>query len=142
MVRSFAADVTRWTKKTKLSGEVVLRKVAFDGYRGLLFRSPVDTGRFRGNWRISIGFTDRTTTEATSSAGPGAPPTTGEASQAILALGRVRWRDSIHISNSLPYAEVLEAGSSNQAPNGILSQTFHELRANVHRNVVAVSRRR
>ena len=130
---SFAADISSFVERTGLRADQVLRKVGLDGYGGLQRRSPVDTGRFRANWRISIDQTDLTTTEDDSSGEAGSPPTSDELAVATSTLEKARFGQSIHLSNNLPYAGPLENGHSQQAPNGIVSQTLLELQANLER---------
>jgi hypothetical protein len=92
-------------------------------------RSPVDTGRFRWNWMMSVG--EVPTTYDPTAGGQlalGKPPaggpvlnpnqiTDGMATVTDLLtmkLGQVVW-----IANNTHYAIYLEAGHSQQAPNGI-----------------------
>lgn len=129
---SFSSDITKFIKQTQLSADTVLRKVGLDAYRGLLGRSPVDTGRFRGNWRIGINSVDKSTTEETAPA--------GEKAAALEQIGAAKFGDSIYLSNNLPYAGVLEHGMpgvtyadgrkahSPQAPTGVLRNTFEDVK--------------
>ena len=47
---------------------------------------------------------------------------------AILALQGLRPFQNIFFSNPVPYAQVLEEGSSSQAPAGMVAITLQELR--------------
>lgn len=115
---SLQADISSFVRKTGLGLDIVLRKIAFDAFLGLLLRSPVDTGRFQANWRIGINKPDLTTDEST---------TTPDGSEINVA----KWGDTIHMTNNLPYARPLEDGSSSQAPAGIVGPTFDAMKANV-----------
>jgi hypothetical protein len=129
---SFSSDLSALIRKTKLRPDQVLRKVALDGYRGLLGRSPVDTGRFRGNWRIGVNVVDLTANEETAPA--------GEPAGMTAKLGEAKFGDTIYLTNNLPYAGVLENGMpgvtyadgrkahSPQAPTGVLRNTFEDLK--------------
>lgn len=127
---SFAANISYFVKKTKIKGVLVMKKIAFDGLRGVVLKSPVDTGRFRGNWQVSINTVDLTVDpKKFDKAGPG-----------TLAAGQnkmnaVKWEDTIYISNNVPYAGPLEYGHSKQAPRGMLRLTFLELKASLQRIV-------
>ena len=44
-VASFNADLKKFAKATDLELETVVRKVAFDVYKGITQKTPVDTGR-------------------------------------------------------------------------------------------------
>lgn len=139
MASRFAQDISKFVRKTQLRADLVLRKVALDAYRGLLNRSPVKTGRFRGNWRCSIGTADLTTTTSVLP--------TGEDSAVVKTIGDAKFGDTILLSNNLPYAGVLEHGMpgvkyadgrvahSAQAPTGVLQNTFDDL-TNRFRQVV------
>lgn len=113
--RKFAAFVER----AKGNQEQVVRKVAMDLLRSLVLKSPVDTGRFRGNWQVqytlqprTLGVVDRagTTTIAT----------------ATQDLSYLRLGETIYLVNHLPYAVPLEYGHSKQAPVGMVRLTVTE----------------
>lgn len=138
--REFAADVTKWIALTRLSGRQVIRKIGFDAFRGILLRSPVDTGRFRASNRIGINEVDASVEpprEGSSNAGS----ITGEEFQKASALlSKLNWGDTIHITNNLIYARPLEGGSSAQngnAVDGIYGATFAELQANLEASIRA-----
>lgn len=104
----------------QVEAELVLRVrvIARAMLNEIVLKSPVDTGRFRGNNIVSIGSpvyaqTDRVdpTGSATISAG---------ASQ----LSGLEPYTVVYIQNNLPYAETLENGHSKQAPAGIYGLAF------------------
>lgn len=77
--------------------------------------SPVDTGRFRGNWQPSISSPDMKVDTNTSTA-----ITLGKVKRTIdgdFKIGR-----TFYLTNNLPYSIELEFGSSKQAPNGVVRQ--------------------
>lgn len=101
----------------------IMREVALLLYNELTFLSPVDTGRFRANWMLTVGHPSDDTTLST------APPTPP-------ATGHVDFGDTVFIANNLEYAEALEFGHSAQAPSGIVRVTasrFEEIVRNVAR---------
>lgn len=132
---SFSSDVAKFVKKTNMRGDVVVRKIAFEAYARVLKRSPVDTGRFRGNWNVGIGQTDQSIAAGVPQRAEGAehasPPTTGEEGYGNATIVRAKWGDTIIISNNLPYAIALERGHSSQAsgPNAILGGAVAEVKA-------------
>ncbi|NQD57471.1 HK97 gp10 family phage protein [Pseudomonas alloputida] len=84
----------------------------------IVLRSPVDTGRFRGNTVVSIGsqiLSNSDTVDKTGSA-------TIAAGQAVLT--GLKPYTVIYIQNNLPYADKLENGHSKQAPNGVFGLAF------------------
>ena len=88
----------------------------------------LDTGRAKGNWNIGLSNIDYTVNEnATSSvkgqAGYENLPREGAGNKVI------------YITNNLPYINVLENGSSKQAPNGMVSLTMQDVQRSI-RNVI------
>lgn len=119
----------------QLKADRFYQALVLDTLRRIVLRSPVDTGRFRGNWRLSVSAPDTTTTTATDPTGAG-----------LLARGRafvqrLRLRDDAIIANSLPYAATIEYGGypnpskgtktvggfSRQAPQGVVGVTVAEV---------------
>lgn len=83
----------------------------------IIKRSPVDTGRFRGNWQFTIGSPAIGNTANTT------PPTSDLMAKAnALEAGMV-----FFMTNNLPYGERLEFGYSNQAPAGMVRVSLAEL---------------
>lgn len=99
----------------------VTQKVALQALRGVVMKSPVDTGRFRGNWTVSVDVKDTSITDATDKGG-GETIAKGAALIGALPPYRVVW-----ISNNLPYARRLETGWSKQAPAGVVALTVAEI---------------
>lgn len=125
--------------------DFIMRKIAFDALAGVLRRSPVDSGRFRGSWRLSIDTVDQSVepkpksgTKGTRPRGtsPGGP----EITAALAKLKTVTRHKTIHISNSLPYSVRLEKGHSKQSPNGIVGPTFLEVRLGIIKAVAEARR--
>lgn len=94
------------------------KATAFDLYSEIVQRTPVDTGRARANWNISLGSPDFSTTRGTVPRVPFIDPQ--------LQGGRFQ---EIFISNGLSYIDDLEAGLSPQAPLGITGPALAAVRA-------------
>jgi hypothetical protein len=119
--------------------DFIMRKLGLDAFNQVLRRSPVDTGRFRASWRYTVNTFDDTVAPAPkkgakkvkSSIKKGAPPS-GDQLVTVLAANKTVTRKSvIHITNSLVYAQLLDKGSSQQAPNGIIGPTVLSIRLGV-----------
>jgi len=96
-----------------------IRKLAMKALASLILKSPVDTGRFKSNWIVSINnpsleYDENNMGQMAFEAG-------------VPVINTAKPTDSIHITNNLPYAQVLEDGSSMQAPQGIVAITVKEL---------------
>ncbi len=90
------------------------RAIALQMGDRVIKRSPVDTGRFRGNWNSSINSVDYSIDSA--SAGALNP-----------VVSKLKIGDTFNFTNNLPYAERLEFGAwSDQAPQGMVRITIAE----------------
>ena len=111
---SFALDVSKFVEKAKKNPEKVMRQVSIKLFSAIIKASPVDTGRFRMNWMASGGTSASGITDATDKSGNTA---TGNATSFILKAAD--WRE-FTLTNNLPYAQRLEYGWSQQAPQGFV----------------------
>lgn len=120
---SFALDLSRMCAKAGGRVDVVVRKVIFELFRRVILRSPVDTGRFRGNWYVGIGAMNGATDDGTDKTGAA---TVSRVSSGVMTfpLGQSIW-----LTNSLPYAQSLEYGYSKQAPAGMVRLSVAETTA-------------
>ena len=82
----------------------------------LKMKSPVDTGRFRASWTISVGQIDTTVAPA------GGSMAVAEPRIPAISIGAVYYH-----ANSLPYARRIEYGWSQQAPSGVVRLTAQEV---------------
>lgn len=99
----------------------ISRRLALDIFSRVVLASPVDTGRFRGNWQMDVGrFTDEELDVADKS---GAITISRE-------LAKLRGSSSpftiITIQNNLPYAGRLNDGHSKQAPAGFVEAAIDQ----------------
>lgn len=135
MATGFSLDISKWVKKAGGNVNAVIRKVAFDIGARIIMRTPVDTGRARGNWVLGIGSptiqgTDQVDSYKTKANSNGLG--NSSAKSALLAgLSDFVPGDgkSIFITNSVPYIGRLEYGSSKQAPSGMVRVTLTEFGA-------------
>lgn len=58
--RQFSVDLDNFVKQVGLSAQAVQKKVAFDLFRRIVKKTPVDTGRARASWTISANGADQT----------------------------------------------------------------------------------
>lgn len=116
----FSIDINTWIRGVKDRGDIVVRKVSLDLFMRIVLRSPVDTGRFRGNWQLTIGAVPDNTIELNDA--------TGQAtiSKAMAASQNIRAGQSVFLTNNLPYGPRLENGWSKQAPAGMVAITVSE----------------
>ena len=94
------------------------KKLCFEVLKGIVLKTPVDTGRARNNWQLVIGENDGTTLEAGS----------GAVERGLAAMGPLQPFDTVTIFNNLPYIVPLEEGHSTQAGPGVMVRgTLHEI---------------
>ena len=115
---SFASELRNFTVKAERNAEKVFRDTTIALFSQIIKRTPVKTGRLRGNWQTDVNRKKETVIER-SGADAAINEVVLEASQANLG-------DSIYLTNNLPYAKVIEGGSSTQAPSGMVKVTALE----------------
>lgn len=123
--KGWSKSLSGFAREVEAEQNKRLRATALQALSGVIERSPVDTGAFRGNNSVSVGQPDR---------GYDLDSQDRSGSEALgngmRIIGRVtKAFDVIYIQNNLPYAEQLENGSSTQAPAGVYAITFDNLRA-------------
>ena len=79
--------------------------VAFEALESIVKKNPVDTGRSRNNWNVSLG------------------------TWSTKVIGRVKLGEDIFIVNNIHYINLLEDGHSQQArnPDGMVRRTVAEV---------------
>lgn len=92
--------------------------------------TPVDTGRARSNWNVSVGKPDIRTFEAGDERSSYAQQDTKKTAENARAVGQVNfWRGDIGwLANGLRYIRLLEQGSSKQAPSGMVRINIEGMR--------------
>lgn len=100
----FNKTVETFLNRIPVRVNMAQRKIALDLLAGAVRRTPVDTGRARGNWQLSIGqpatgVLNRTATKRN---------TTLKEEQAKVK--KVPHYSVVWLSNNVPYIEVLEFG--------------------------------
>lgn len=124
--RKFELQLSQeWLEAQDDIGEAV-ELISLEAFKRIVEKSPVDTGRFRGNWNASIGSADASTTETVDKSG-GA--TNARAAGVISGYSGYDSLPAIYITNGLPYAVRLEDGHSKQAPGGMVALTLTEIEA-------------
>ena len=113
----FMANVTRLVEKMRGNTDFVVRKVLYDMSRQIIIRTPVDTGRLRGNWQFGTGTIPTGQLEDKDPAsGLG-----GKTESAIWnAIADAKAGTIHYIVNNLPYARVIEYGMYPNPPKGAL----------------------
>lgn len=112
----FVVDLS---KHLDLSASVVMRKLTFDAWLGVVEKTPVDTGRAQSSWNVGVGDSDISI--------PGITEGSNYPTEPNLSL--IDGTSAVFITSSLDYIEALENGHSDQAPYGMIAITVAEIAA-------------
>lgn len=123
---TFALQIAEFAKRAGANADLVCKKVGIEVFASVVRRTPVDTGRARGNWVVSIGSPSSMISAALDSGAYGGNPGSASAGQANAALADFKIGQAIYIMNNLPYINRLENGYSKQAPAGMVAVTTTE----------------
>jgi len=124
-IDAFTNAVTLFVKaETPKQAILAHKKIVLEAFRRVILKTPVDTGRARMGWMLTIN----SPTDAVPPAGKYDSPdlTGGLAAISTLGFAQVVW-----LSNNVEYIGWLEEGrpgpGSPQAPNGMLAVTLVEI---------------
>lgn len=96
------------------------REITTAALQGVVMASPVDTGAYRANHRVTVdSVTMEYDIEQTDKTGQ----QTIASGEAVIATINTAF-GTITVQNNLPYAASLEHGHSAQAPAGVYGATF------------------
>lgn len=99
----------------------ISKKIMIDLDNKVVVRTPVDTGRARGNWIPSVGAATFTVTEVNDKSGQ---LSISASISAHMAAGKLA---PMFLTNNLPYIQKLENGHSQQAPMGMAKLSVQEV---------------
>lgn len=116
----FEDIINRWVEEVEDDVKSILQTIVFRIGREVVTLSPVDTGRFKGNWQLTIGSPATGSLLRYDESGG---ITLSDMSRVVRTLspGQVAY-----IQNTVAYGYDLEHGSSKQAPYGIVNVTTSE----------------
>jgi hypothetical protein len=141
---SFKSQITKFKNNTEKKATLTFRGTALSLFGMVILSTPVGNknlwkvprapagyvgGRLRGNWQVTLNTPADSFTDDIDADG-GA--TQGSASRGI---SKAKLGDKIYLINNLPYAQVVENGSSTQAPNGMVKVAVASFNAAVKRNI-------
>jgi hypothetical protein len=102
---NWSVSLDKYADRQKLKIKKVRRAYAFALYSSIVKKTPVDTGRASGNWNVSVGSEDSSTSDRKT-------PKYKSMEQMPDSNGD----ESIFISNNLPYIGTLENGGYPNPP--------------------------
>lgn len=103
------------------AGERAMRELVLEVAQRIVRRTPVRSGRARGNWQVSIGGPPTRET--------GKLDKSGRRTMNLINTQVERWRSGLRLFlvNLVPYINRLEHGWSKQAPQGMIKITTAEI---------------
>lgn len=121
---SFTADISRFVEKANGNSDIVVRKIGLDLFGRVVRKTPVDTGRLRGNWFLTVNLPSSQYVESNLDKS-GAKSISDAQSKIGLYNSGV---NAIYITNNAPYAMRIETtGYSKQAPQGMARISVMEI---------------
>ena len=127
--KNFELQLNKKLVDTDEKIEDAISLIAMDSLRSIVLMSPVDTGRFRGNWIVSKNRMNPAKVNKLDKTG------TSSITRGTQTIETFEYKKdkSIIIQNNLPYAMRLEAGTSKQAPEGIVAKTLNNIQTKYKR---------
>lgn len=116
----FTRQLETFAAKSSLKADRVLRSASLEILKRVTMRSPVDTGRFLGNWQVGVDSRPDAILDTFDKAG-NITVSMGEEELLSARIGK-----TVFIANNLPYGPRLETGWSERAPNGMIGITVAE----------------
>ena len=130
---SFNSELNDFTKKAGKNAEKIFRGTTISLFGRIIKRTPVKTGRLKGNWQIDVNkpptgivsIDDNTPISQSSGV---------STAKVITGVGKASLEDTIYMANNLPYAQLVENGNySTQAPAGMVGVTAAEFEREIER---------
>lgn len=121
-LREFNREIKAFGHNTVPKNHVALQKrIALDLLRRIIFRTPVDTGRARGNWQVTLGPADEKSLVTTDPGGA------GTLARGAATIAGAQPFGLITVYNNVNYINRLEGGHSQQAPSGMVRLSLTEV---------------
>lgn len=118
---TFSASVAKFVAVAGERANVAHRKILFGILSNVVVASPVDTGRFRGNWQVGLA------TRPVGAIDVESKDSGNVISRELPKITSAQLGGQVFITNHLPYSLNLEFGWSRQAPQGMVRLTFANL---------------
>lgn len=126
-INSFNLTLTQYgTKDLPSFQKGRMTVIAMEGARSLTMLTPVDQGRAKGNWQVSVGQPKEGEIDRFD---PSAQGTAGAEIQSDLLKAMRDWKpgDWIWFHNGVPYISVLNDGTESRTPHHMLERTLARL---------------
>lgn len=115
---SFAQQLQRFADQTLDDMDEVFRRVVIEIGTTVIRLSPVDTGRFRGNWQFTVDQPAAASLNTFDKEGH------ETIARLVADVQHLSFGQTAYLVNNLVYAVPLEYGHSSQAPTGMVRITL------------------
>ena len=117
---SFSAQISQYSKGTRDKINRIRQGVTLKLLGAVVMDTPVDTGRLRGNWRVSEGTP---VLDAVDRVDPSGAVVMNEINAAVQAS---TGDTAVYLTNNLPYAKRIEydGWSRTKAPEGMVRRNL------------------
>src|ERR1043165_6093565 len=96
-------------------------EVAIEVFAGVVQRTPVETGNLRASWRMNAEEVDNSVSSGGTIESPLSPP------QIPKEIDGLKDFPIIYVTNSKPYAELVENGGPDNPPAHMVKHTIESL---------------
>lgn len=129
-------NLQNWSKKVIPAAVVSLQKmIAFELFKKIIMRTPVDKGFLRGAWTISLQKPDYSknkkelvASSAVSDQAPISAEEQGKLDSILSALQELEVGQIVWLANAMPYVERIEyEGWSKRHPSGMVMVSLAEI---------------
>lgn len=125
---SFASELKSFSDKAIKNTDRVRRAAIIEILNGVVLTTPVKSGRAKGNWQTTVNSPASGVIEGVRS--PAAVEAEGRANMGEM-------KDTVFITNNLPYIGKLNEGSSKQAPARFVESEVARVAANLRKNGIS-----
>lgn len=126
---AFKSSFAKLLKSAGDKADLVVRKTMLELQNGMIEKSPVLTGRFKGAWQAGVGSANTSETSRVDKTPLGDFDKVGASLATQEVLKSWKPGQTIWLTNSMPYAKRLEYGWSKQAPSGVVRLTVQNYSA-------------
>lgn len=116
----FGDQIAAFADKAEAKLDLAVRKISLELFSRVILKTPVLSGRLRGNWQVAVGTVPNGTLDLEDKSG------TATISAATAATSGLAAGDVIFLVNNLPYAQRIEDGYSKKAPAGMVGLSVQE----------------
>lgn len=122
-VLAFNAAVTAFAKRTQADAVTLQRALSLQILSGVVLKTPVDTGRARGNWQLNVSQTANPNSDV-----KGVDKNGGETiNRGAKKLDGLKFGRLVVIFNNVEYVPYLNNGTSRQAGKYFVERTIDEV---------------